>query len=53
MEGIYKAHLEMVSRGIIYVPSFVKIRKGFQAILRFGLRNLRGFNVGVTDGREL
>jgi hypothetical protein len=31
----------------------MKIDIGVQAILRFGLRNLRGCNVGVTDGKEL
>jgi hypothetical protein len=29
----------------------MKIGTGVQAILRFCLRNLRGFNVGITDGR--
>jgi hypothetical protein len=37
---------------MIYVPSFMKIGTGVQAILRFGLRNFRGCNVGFTDGRE-
>jgi hypothetical protein len=35
----------------MYIPSFVKIGTGVQAILRFYLRNLRGFNVGITDGK--
>jgi hypothetical protein len=33
--------------------SFMKIAIGVQAILRFCLRNLRGFNVVITDGRNL
>jgi hypothetical protein len=26
---------------------------GIQAVLRFSLRNLRGCNVGIADGRDL
>jgi hypothetical protein len=37
---------------ILYVPSFMKIGTGVQAILWFCLRNLRGYNVGITDGRD-
>jgi hypothetical protein len=43
---------DMASCGMIYLPSFVKIGTGIQAILRFGLRNSRGCNVGITDGRD-
>jgi hypothetical protein len=43
---------EIASCGIIPVPSFLKIGTGVQAILRFFLRNLRGCNVGITDGRN-
>jgi hypothetical protein len=39
----------MGSGGMIYVPSFMKIGTGVQAILRFCLRNLRGHNIGITD----
>jgi hypothetical protein len=45
--------VEMASCGMIYLPSFVKISTGVQAILRFCLRNLRGSNVGITNGRDL
>jgi hypothetical protein len=38
---------------MIYIPSFMKISTGVQAILRFSHRNLRGCNVGITDGRDL
>jgi hypothetical protein len=31
----------------------MKIGIGVQAVLRFGLRNLRGCNVGIADGRDL
>jgi hypothetical protein len=53
LKGFKKGAIEMVSRGIIYIPSFVKIGIGAQAILSLGLRNLRGCNVGITDGRDL
>jgi hypothetical protein len=42
----------IASCGMIYVPSFMKIGTGFQAILRFCPRNVRGSNVGITDGRD-
>jgi hypothetical protein len=38
---------------MIYIPSFMKIGAGVQAILKFGNRHLRGCNVGVTGGRNL
>jgi hypothetical protein len=31
----------------------MKINIGVQAILRFCLRNVRGFNVGITDEKGL
>jgi hypothetical protein len=37
----------------IYIPIFVKIVIGDQAILRLHLRNLIDYNVGITDGRDL
>jgi hypothetical protein len=48
-----KCAVEIASCGMIYIPSFMKIGKGIQAILRFCLRNLIGCNVGITDGRDL
>jgi hypothetical protein len=47
--------IEMASGGMIYsyVSSFKKVGTGVQAILRFCLRNLRGCNAGITDGRDL
>jgi hypothetical protein len=36
----------------IYIPNFRKNGIGFQAILRFGLWNLRECNDGVTDERD-
>jgi hypothetical protein len=47
-----KYAVEMVSCGIICIPSFMKIDTGVQVILRFCLRNLRGYNVGTADGRD-
>jgi hypothetical protein len=43
----------MASCGMIYVSSFMKTSTGVQAILRFCLRNVRGCNVSVTDGKDL
>jgi hypothetical protein len=48
-----KYSVEMASHGMISIPSFMKIGAGIQAVLRFCLRNLRGCNVGITDGRDL
>jgi hypothetical protein len=47
--------VEMASCGMIllYIPSFMTITTGVQALLRFYFRNLRGCNVGITDGRDL
>jgi hypothetical protein len=38
---------------MIFLPSFVKIGTGVQAILRFFLNNLNGCNVDITDGKKL
>jgi uncharacterized protein YraI len=43
----------MASDFIMYVPSFMGIGAGVQAILRFCLNKLRGCNVSITDGRDL
>jgi hypothetical protein len=43
----------MDSSGTIYIPSLMKIGTGVPEILRSCLKNLRGCNVGVTDGRDL
>jgi hypothetical protein len=45
--------IEMASCSMLYLPSFMKIDTGVRAILRSGLRFLRGFNIDVTDGRVL
>jgi hypothetical protein len=45
----------MGSGGMIYsyIQTFMKFGRGVQAILRFHLRNLRSYNIGVTEGRGL
>jgi hypothetical protein len=48
-----KCIVEMDSGGMIYIPSFMKIDTGVEGILGFCLRNLKGQNAGVTDGRDL
>jgi hypothetical protein len=53
MEGIHEVFLEMASFGIIYIPSFMTIGRGVQAILRFYLKNMRHRSVGIIDGRYL
>jgi hypothetical protein len=45
--------VEIASCGMIYFPSSLNIGTGVQAILRFCLSNLKGYNVGITDGRDL
>lgn len=37
----------------INIPSFMKTHIGIRAILRFRLCDLRGFNAGISDGRDL
>jgi hypothetical protein len=37
----------------IYISSFMKIDAGVQAILNFCLRNVRDYDVGITDERDL
>jgi hypothetical protein len=44
---------EMTSCGMMYLPSFMKIGTGGQAILRFCLSNLNGCNVSITEERDL
>jgi hypothetical protein len=46
----YTYTVGMASDVMIYVPSFMKIGSGVQAMLKFGISNLRAYNVGMTDG---
>jgi hypothetical protein len=56
-----KYTVEMASGGLVYIhihthtrtPNFMKISTGVRVILSLCLRNLRGCNVGITDGRDL
>jgi hypothetical protein len=52
MRGFYDlGHSDCLSGMIyIYISSFTNISTGVQAIFRFSFRNLRGCNVGITDG---
>jgi hypothetical protein len=43
---------DMPSCGMIYIPSFMKIGTGVQAV-RFCFSNLNDCNVGITEGRDL
>jgi hypothetical protein len=45
--------IEMASYGVMYLQSFMNIGTGVQAVWRFCLRNLRGCNIGITDGKHL
>jgi hypothetical protein len=45
--------VEMASCGMAYILSFMRTGRGIEAILRYCLINLRGCNVGVTEGRDL
>jgi hypothetical protein len=36
-----------------FMGTLIKIGTGIQAILRFCLRNSRGCNAGITDGRDV
>jgi hypothetical protein len=45
--------VEVASCGMIHIPSFMKTGTDIEAVLRFCLRNLRGCNVGITDGGDL
>jgi hypothetical protein len=38
---------------MIFLPSFMKIGTGVEGIIRFGLSNLKGCNVGTTGGSDL
>jgi hypothetical protein len=49
IEGLVAYNVEMTSCGMIYIPSFMDIYIGVQAIVRFCLINLRGCNVGIFD----
>jgi hypothetical protein len=38
---------------MICIQISMKFNAGVQAIIRFDLRNLRGCNIGITDGMTL
>jgi hypothetical protein len=45
MGGICEVSLEMVSHGMVYIPSFMKTGLDIQAILKFCFSSLEGCNV--------
>jgi hypothetical protein len=48
-----KYSVEMASGSMMYIRRLITIDSDVQAILRFWFNNLRGCNVGTTDGRDL
>jgi hypothetical protein len=50
-----KYTIEMVSGGMIYsyIPSFMKVGRHVEGMLRFHLSTLKDCNVGITDGKDL
>jgi hypothetical protein len=53
MEGCIYCTIVIGSDGMMYLPSFIKIDSGVQAIIMFYLRNLKNCNVGITIGRDI
>jgi hypothetical protein len=54
MRAIYHIrHLQGLRLHDIYIPGFMKIGAGVQAILRLCPRNLNGCCLGITDVRDL
>jgi hypothetical protein len=45
--------IDVLSCGMVFSPSFMKISTGLEANLRFCLSNLSGCNFSITDGKEL
>jgi hypothetical protein len=45
--------IEMASGGMIYIKFHEDCYRRSSNGIRFCLRNLRGWNVGITDGRDL
>jgi hypothetical protein len=43
----------MTSYGMIFLPSFMKIGIGVQAVLRYCPSNLKGCNVGIIEVTNL
>jgi hypothetical protein len=51
--GIYEIRLKMASYDMAHVLSSMKAGRGVRAKLRFSLSNMRGCNVGITEGSDL
>jgi hypothetical protein len=50
---IFRYTVNVAVGGMIYMPSFIKIGIGAQAILRFDLSNLKDCNVGITARKDM
>jgi hypothetical protein len=48
-----KCTVEMGSGDMIYIQSFLKIARGIQAIVIFCHMNLKCYNIGIADKRNL
>jgi hypothetical protein len=48
-----KCTVKMGSGDMTCVPIFMQIGTSVEEIFRFSFNNLKGSNVGVTDGRDL
>jgi hypothetical protein len=48
-----KCTVEMDAGSMIYIPSVMEIGSGVEGILRFNFSNLKGWNIGIIDGRDL
>jgi hypothetical protein len=49
----YTVEMNLCGTIYSYIPSFMNIGTGVQAILRFSLKNLRGCNFAVTERMDL
>jgi hypothetical protein len=45
--------VKMGSNGIIYILTLVKIGRDIEGISRFCLSNLKGYNNGISERRDL
>jgi hypothetical protein len=43
----------MTSRGMTFIPSYMKFTIGVEALFQVSLSSLRVCDVGITDGRNL
>jgi hypothetical protein len=53
MYSMLGANYEASSRGVVYLPNFMNIGTGVQAISRFCFSDLNECNVGITEEKCL